>query len=382
MTIGVAFAALCGAALATRLNNTRASSPIPASNASRSDGSGLTLAAPDRTADPGDVEVRYLGAGGVSLQRGDDHILTAPFFSNPSLGKVVFGRIHADPRRFPPQLEVWTRDVQAILIGHAHYDHLMDLPQLAPYLPPDVVLYGNDTAAHILAAVPALAGRVEALNARAGTAARAGDWIPIAGGRMRLMALRSGHAPHFAGMLFYSGSYDTDLDRLPSRASGWKMGQPLSFIIDVLDSGATIPLYRIFYQDAASAPPAGIPPPMADGKRFDLAILCVAGFSKVHHYPEAVVKALRPAAVMLIHWEDFFAPPGPPWHPVTGTNPAMFIERLKQVLPPSSRFWMPSPGERRSYPVSPGAGDTDPDNTAGTPEPPPAPHSPTGGVRR
>ena len=307
--------------------------------------------APDRSAHEDSVTITYLGAGGVSIRRGAEHVLTAPFFSNPGLWSVLFRRIRPAEDRFPPGLAALTADVQAVFVGHAHYDHLLDLPRVAGGLPDSAIIYGSNTTAHILAAAR-LPVRVEGLNARAGDATRTGEWIAVGSGRVRFMALRSGHAPHFLGLRVFDGVYTEDLTELPRRARGWKIGLPLSFVIDFMDRTGETPRFRIFYQDAATSPGVGFPPDLGDGKAFDLAILCVAGFGKAKNHPEAIVRALQPAAVVGIHWEDFFRPLTPPLRPVTGSNARKFITRLERVLPDGSRSWLPDPGTRLTLPYS------------------------------
>ncbi|MEE8166771.1 MAG: hypothetical protein V3T64_14485, partial [Myxococcota bacterium] len=42
------------------------------------------------------LEIRYLGSGGHLIRRGSTAVMTAPFFSNPSLLRVAAGRISPD----------------------------------------------------------------------------------------------------------------------------------------------------------------------------------------------------------------------------------------------------------------------------------------------
>jgi mRNA degradation ribonuclease J1/J2 len=71
--------------------------------------------------------------GGLLFRRGNDAIMTAPFYSNPNIFRVGLRRpIHSDTNlveRLLPDVS----DVRAILVGHAHYDHLMDVPYIANY---------------------------------------------------------------------------------------------------------------------------------------------------------------------------------------------------------------------------------------------------------
>ena len=71
------------------------------------------------------VQMHYLGNGGWLIRRGADVIATAPFVSNP-VNVAVYTPARSDRARLdalPPM-----RDVKSILLGHAHYDHAMDLP--------------------------------------------------------------------------------------------------------------------------------------------------------------------------------------------------------------------------------------------------------------
>ena len=295
------------------------------------------------------VQVRYLGVSGLSIRIGKDHIITAPFYSCPGLGRVLQGSI--EPRRelilkLAPPLD----DVQAVLVGHSHYDHLMDVPVLAQErLPKGCVIYGSRTAAHILAAAE-LEQRIEVVNDHAGDYDRPGTWRPI-GARFRIMALRSDHAPHFAGIRVYDGVYDEDLEELPTSAGGWRLGVTFAYLIDVLDAGSSRPVFRIYYQDAAADPPAGIPPPLHDGKPVDLAVLCTAAFHQVDRHPEAIIMATSPRFVLATHWEDFFRPQTEALAAVPGTDLEEFLRRLGRVMPRGGEHWMPAPGTLFRFPI-------------------------------
>lgn len=296
-------------------------------------------------------QIRYLGAGGFLIRSREAALLTAPFFSNPPLWRVLCGRIRADPARIDrvlQPLQDQVLEVQAILVGHAHYDHLMDLPYLAEQYAPRARIYGSQTAMHILAAAldPQQLVPVEA---EAGTQTAPGQWHLVNGGRIRFMTLQSAHAPHVGGMKFFGGNYDRDLSALPTRASGWREGQTLSFLVDFLGPAGQVE-FRLYYQDAASAPPAGFPPAFdlgADQRRVDVAILCASGFEQVENYPEGIVQYLNPRALILAHWENFFSPlPTDPHRlrTVPRLDLPRFIHRLERVLPTDAHLELPAPG--------------------------------------
>jgi L-ascorbate metabolism protein UlaG (beta-lactamase superfamily) len=296
------------------------------------------------------LRIRYLGSGGLSIRDARESILTAPFFSNPGLGRVLFMKIAPDPERLPAWIDDVTRDARAILVGHSHYDHLMDLPLLAERLPAGAVIYGSETAAHILAASPLSGVAVESLNDRAGTSEKAGPWIRAGNGSFRFMAIRSDHAPHVGKIRLYDGSYTADLEEPPRHARDYVLGLPMSFVIDHLDPETGAPDFRIFYQDAATSAPVGFPPPLGDGRGFDLAVLCVASYYKVDDYPEGIIERTRPRALLLLHWEDFFRPQSKPIRPVRSTPVDEFIRRVEAALPEGSTWHRLDPGGSLTLP--------------------------------
>lgn len=305
------------------------------------------------------LQIKYLGVGGFVLQRGHDVILTAPFFSNPSLLRVglsILGLlpIQADPQRidaFLPPME----EVAGILVGHAHYDHLMDIPYIAQKRTPRARVYGSETMKNILSAVLP-EERLIALDAEAADPNGApGRWQTVIKDRIRIMAVRSKHAPHrclfdshFCLKLF-QGMVEEPLHKLPRTARGWKEGQTFAYLIDFLDEQGAI-AFRIHYQDAASSPPRGFPPHLSpqEQKRVDVAILCVPGYREVRKYPERLIRAIQPRFVVLAHWENFFRPrtgdPGDLQVVPGGTDPKEFITRLKTVLPNDAAWILPRPG--------------------------------------
>lgn len=302
------------------------------------DGSGV--ACPGPTGEP--VEVTYLRTAGVLFRRGTrDVVMTAPFYSNPSLLQVgLGGRIESDAdviRRYLPPVQ----DVKAILVGHAHYDHLMDVPEIAWQHAPSARIYGNRSAINLLAPHPHFAGRIEAVDDAAATSTKPGAWIPVPGTRVRFMPLVSEHAPHFCGHVkLYSGSVPTP--RKPRTARDWREGQTLAYLIDFLSEDGTRVEYRVHYRDSASNFPYGALPPLPPRDRHDvdLAVLCVASFDQVEDYPEWVIADLKPRHILLAHWDDFFRSPDKSLAAVPLLDTKAFVARL----PPSPPWTTLKPG--------------------------------------
>lgn len=302
------------------------------------------------------VTLQYLGVGGWLFRMGGAAIMTAPFFSNPGLLEVAAARLEADTARVDRYLPS-VRDVSAILVGHAHYDHLMDVPYVARVKAPSARVYGSRTAVNLLRGDPGIdPDRLIEIESVAGDHEGAGRWVSVAGGRIRFMALRSAHAPHFLGIQLFEGEKDEPARSLPDRAAGWLEGQTLAYLIDFLDEAGEV-ILRVHYQDAASEPPAGFPPHPGDGIPVDVAILCPPGFEEVERYPEGILARLRPRLVLLGHWEDFFRPRSQSLRVVPGTDLDRFQERMEAALPAGSEWRRPDPGDVIRVRAGAGPGD-------------------------
>lgn len=288
------------------------------------------------------VELTYLGVAGWIIRKGEAAIMTAPLLSDPSLLDVGLSPVSADPDRIEAHLPD-VSDVTAILVGHGHYDHLMDVPYIATHRAPRALIYGNPTTAHQLAPF-GLTDRVRVVLDEAGTAERPGEWIDVAPG-VRIMPLLSDHAPHLAGVTLFSGVRTRDMPRKPEAAGEWLDGRTLAFLIDLLNADGSVGL-RIYFQDAVPAPPLGFAPPLEDGVGVDVAIIVPATYAEVDWHPEALLDNLEPRHVLLCHWEDFFEPPSRPPKPVPFTLLPDFVARLERALPDGVGWNLPVAGAR------------------------------------
>lgn len=301
------------------------------------------------------VDLHYLGAGGWDLRWGGERILIAPFFSNPCLEQLLMAVICPDAERIergcPP-----VEDARAILVGHSHYDHLLDVPYVAVKRAPRAQVFCNRTGRNIVAGYAGLdLARVTAIDDPAEDLS--GTWVQVPGTRIRFMPIRSEHAPHMLGQVkMYGGEVHEPQDELPCRAEGWKEGQTYTFLIDLLDEEGRV-AFRIHYADAPATAPTGLPSAaVLEEHPVDLVILCAASFTQVKNYPEGVLEALRPRALILGHWEDFFHRTdlkllcGVPF-----LHLERFVERVEKAKRPGAPHWMPRPGWKTRLAVGKGS---------------------------
>ena len=308
------------------------------------------------------ISVTYLGVSGLILEHKGRVLLTAPFFSNPSLRMIsprVTRLLRSTPRissdtmlieRLLPRL---ADRATVILVGHGHYDHLMDIPYIAVKRATGSRIFGGPSVRHMLMGDSTLRSnggqRIVAISlGEAGSKNRRGVWYYTSDSAYRFMALVGGHAPTYRALshsyLFTLGSVDVDLDSLPHTAAEWKLGEPYAYLIDVLSDDRRATVFRIYFQDAPSEPPLGFPPTEVLAERaVDLAVLCGASSSNVPNTPDSLLKVLKPAQVIVAHWEDFFRQQTLPIQPGLGTELDELRESLTKSLPPSVPWVMPLP---------------------------------------
>ncbi len=308
------------------------------------------------------IAITYLGVSGILFEHRGHIILAAPFFSNPSLSAVRprLTRLLRSTPRISPDTSLIERllprsadDATAILVGHGHYDHLMDVPYIADRRATRARIFGSPTVRHMLMGDSALRSnggqKVVAISiAEAGSVRRRGVWYYTTDSAYRFMALVAGHAPTYRALknsyLFTPGSVDVDLDSLPHTAAEWKLGEPYAYLIDVLSDDRKASVFRIYFQDAPSEPPLAFPPSEVLAERaVDLAILCGTTSSNVANTPDSLLKVLKPSQVLVAHWEDFFRPQTLPIQPSRGTEVDELRESLERSLAPAAAWVMPLP---------------------------------------
>ncbi len=325
--------------------------------------------APRPAAGPDDVLVRYLGASGVWIEWRGVAVLSAPYFSNPGMRRAAFGRAGRDEAAIERGLAGLPLErVRIVLAGHAHYDHVGDLPSILPRLDPRTAVLVNRSGQRLLEGCCG-AGRLIDVELP-----RDDDpWIRFrhdgASLPLRVLPLPSGHAPHLSFFHYGKGEVAerwSEEDWTRRRFRAMKEGRTHAFLIDLLAEDLETVRFRIHLQDAVSEPPLGFPgePVIADGGPVDLAVLCMPSFWLVESYPEGILRRSRARHALVTHYEDFFRPTDRPLRFVpllTDRRANEFLGRLDREMKrdyhrpagpdpcccgPCGESWtMPLPGE-------------------------------------
>lgn len=248
---------------------------------------------------PDAVEIRYLGSGGVYIGWHDEGVLLGPSFSNPGYARALLLRVRPDLERIRTAMGGFHYErVRAIFAGHAHYDHIADIPTIAQHFIPRVPVYVNAMGMRALDGETMLKGRLREL--RAGS-----DWIPVSRS-IRVRAVSGGHAPQLCRWrrfpcVFAGTPIATPWNTPLTKHRLWKMhgGETLALVIEI-DDGDGDP-FLIYYNDASPDAPLG----QTTGD-FDLAILTIAQWQWARDYPRDLLSVLRPRHVLISHWDNFF----------------------------------------------------------------------------
>lgn len=314
---------------------------------------------------PAPLEIETLGVQGFALTYRGETVLTAPMFTRQSTFEVGLNLpLESDTAGVQQGMaHVQMGNVKAIVSGHAHYDHFIDVPTLMQ-MAPGARTYTNLSGRHLLAALApdrpagctntpaqtidrarviamddALASHVDYTNCPAQRPAGApleGTWLDVPGSRVRMMAFCSMHPAQVGPFHFGEGAIDTDACELPAAASGWLEGQTLAFVIDFLDDDRR-PAFRVFYQDAPTDAPVGqVPPSILGSTPVDVALLCVGSNDAVQNQPTAIIENLSPRFVLSGHWEDFFQPRTSPPQPLPFLDVSTYVQRAETALSAST----------------------------------------------
>jgi L-ascorbate metabolism protein UlaG (beta-lactamase superfamily) len=321
---------------------------------------------------PNGVVVRFLGVGGFLIKKGPDVIMTAPHYSCPPIDALLgdsLGDGSAAPARYFREHHIAedASAVKAVLVGHAHYDHLMDVPFFLDRAPLATV-FGSTSARNVLAGYgPPYAQRTVALNEAgndrvdsrncagpipgddcASWSGGSGEWVPVpnTGGRVRIRAFCSAHPPQvFATVHFWPGCVTSPLRAAPTHPSELREGEVLAFLIDFLDDQVR-PVFRVYYQDAPVQDPVGwVPADVLSDRDVDVALLCVGTFEAVRKPEEVASRNLHARAVVLHHWEDFFDPDHRSLAAIPGTDVNSFRTAvIREMGGKASRVRLLAPG--------------------------------------
>ena len=232
-----------------------------------------------------DIRVTYLGTNGYQFEAEGRALLVDPYFSRVGLMTTVLGQ-HVQPneRRIAAGMQALRPHIDAILVTHAHIDHLFDVPRIIQLT--GARLLASRTAVELAEAAGAPGKGCELVVP--GDFRRIGPW--------KIRTFAATHDRVFPIGVPFPGERKSNAP--PRRASDWRCGQPLSFLIETKS--------KRIYIDSGGRP--SLLPPSNIGP-VDLAVLGVALPDSRARFVDAV-RRLRPRHILPSHQDNFFEPLG------------------------------------------------------------------------
>jgi L-ascorbate metabolism protein UlaG (beta-lactamase superfamily) len=236
---------------------------------------------PNARSAPNSLRVTYLGTNGYQFESAGHVLLVDPYFSRIKLSAILLNsRIQPDEQRIDSAMKHLAPKIDAILVTHGHFDHLLDVPRLMRRT--HTQLLGSRTSVEL--------ARYSGVPVEDCATVTPGDKRVIGPWKIRCFAAT--HDTVFPIGVPFSGPLKRG--SAPEKASDWVCGEPLAYIIEnvgqriYVDSGGT----------PALLPSKNLAP-------VDLAILGVALPDSRARFPEAV-RRLRPRYIVPSHQDDFF----------------------------------------------------------------------------
>ena len=232
--------------------------------------------------EPNAIRVTYLGVNGFQFETSGHALLVDPYFTRVGLLPAALNQpIQSNPAPVSEGLKHIRPRADAILVTHAHFDHLLDVPEIMRRTRGQLV--SGPTAAQLVESFGISPNKCEIV--KSGSVRKIGPWT--------IRAFAAQH-DHLFGKVPFEGKSNSA--KPPIKASDWSVGEPLAFVIEA--AGKRI------YIDSGGVPGA---PPDSRAKDVDLAILGVALPDSRERFAETVNR-LRPRYIFPSHQDDMFAP--------------------------------------------------------------------------
>ena len=262
---------------------------------------------------PGALRVTFLGVSTLLIDDGETALLTDGFFSRPDKKTALLGTVAPDLDAISKSLaRAGIARLAGVMVGHSHYDHSMDAPEVARRT--GALVIGSESTANVARGWGLPADRIRVVSG--------GESLTL--GRFRVTMILSRHVP-----TLMTGGTITEPLVPPARLHKYAEGGSYSILIE---HGAQTLLVH---------GSAGYIEGALRGRRADVVFLGIGALGKKDDayrqaYWREVVHTVGAKRVVPIHWDDFFVPLDQPMVPLPapfddmGSSMAFLIERGRQ----------------------------------------------------
>lgn len=264
---------------------------------------------------PPGLELRWLGVAGFALTYEGTTVLIDPYVSRIPLGDMLRRRPIASD---PTAVDRWLPRADAVLVGHTHFDHAVDV---APVARRDgATVYGSRSARHLMD-----------LYGMADQAIVVEPHQRYEIGPFEVTFVPSVHSKLFLGRSVPNGGEITCEHAGALTSQAYECGQVWGIHIAV--GGVTL-----YHQGSADL--------LDDEVRHrgvDVFLCGVAGRQFTPDYLDRMLPRLDPHRIVITHHDDFFVPLGDPQGFAFGVDVARFPEQVAKVARDIPILALPAP---------------------------------------
>lgn len=266
------------------------------------------------------IRVTWTGAAGLRFETERELILIDPYYTRVGIFRTLFKPIAPDPAALAAALPD-PATVSAIVVGHTHSDHAMDVPWIAARTPGPVV---GSPSLDTLMSLSGQPGRTRVCTG--------GETVGLTESASVTM-IRSAHGLVTMGKAPFAGEIRPSMT-LPMKASGYRVGTVFAPKLELAG-------VRFLHVGSANFEEETI-----QGHTCDVLFLCVPGWKRRKGYPQRLIETTRPATVVLFHFDNFSKPhvPGSKTRPMPLSD-LPGIVRAIQGCAPTVAVRVPDVGE-------------------------------------
>ncbi|MFY9399377.1 MAG: MBL fold metallo-hydrolase [Desulfomonilia bacterium] len=256
------------------------------------------------------LEVRWLGCAGLELNINNRVVLIDPYLSRPGLFQILFGRLRSSPGIIRSYMEKLAGKVSAVICGHTHFDHALDIPEIARTLSCRVI--GSRSLKTLL----------DISGVSCPTVVCSGNETITLEEGIQVQMIPSGHGRVLLGRTPFPGEMDPSW-KPPLRAGQYRLGT--MFMPKIATGDVTL----------VHAGSANFVESEISGHKCDVLFMCVPGWKLIPEYTTRLVGILDPEVVIPFHFDNFTRPlpRSGDIRPIPFIDLKGFVERVHRYSP-------------------------------------------------